>query len=153
MNHERAGANAPTRHSQVSSYTMNSSTKICAILNSCFAVILTDSVNSIVGFTVGSNARATAERPATAVRRTLVGSYEVFARFTSGNGLPLLATIRRGSEPRREPAPHLGQGVCLRRMSPLTSGGVGFQFFTHIVKVTGSPKASSVDCRVGGDRS
>jgi hypothetical protein len=115
----------------VSGYTTSSSTRTCKALASCFAVILTDSVNSIVGFTEVSNARATAEAPATAIRRTLVGGYEVFARFTSGNGLPLLATIRRGSDPLREPAPHLCKGVCLRRMSPLTSCGVGFQFFMH----------------------
>lgn len=131
MNYERAEANAPTRHSQVSGYTMSSNTKICAILDSCFAVILTDSLNSNMGFL---RAGAAVDAPTTAVRRALVGGYEGFAWFTSKNVLPLLTTFQRGSEPCWEPAPHLGQGVCLRRMSPRTSSGEGFQFFTHNVK-------------------
>ena len=125
----RAGAFAPTRHRKVSGYTMsNKITKTLPSLMSCFTVILTDSLNSNMGFL---REGAAVDAPTTAVRRALVGGYEVFARFTSGNELPLLTTFPRGGEPLGEPALHLGQGVCLRRMSPLTSRRVGFQFFMH----------------------
>ena len=106
----------------------NKTTKTLPSLMSCFMVTFTDSVNSNMGFL---HERATAEAPATAVRRTLVDGYEVFSRFSSGNGLPLLATKPRGCEPREEPAPYPGQGVSLQRASLLTPNGVGFQFFCH----------------------
>jgi hypothetical protein len=95
------------------------------ILMTWAAVILTESENSNMDF---PHARATAEAPATAVERALVGGYEVLTRFATGNGLPLLTTLRRGSEPRREPAQHPGQGICVQRTRLLTSCWVGFQF-------------------------
>ncbi len=122
----------PSRYYKVSGYTMNNkTTKTLPSLMSCFTVILTDSLNSNMGFL---RAGAAVDAPTTAVRRALVGGYEVFSRFTTGNGLLLLTTFRSGGEPLRESAPHSGQSVCLREMSPLTSSGVGFQFFkTHNV--------------------
>ena len=120
----------PTRHSKVSGYTSSTrtATKICMILMACAAVILTDSENFNMDFL---REEAATEAPATAVRRALVGGYEVFARVSFGNELPLLTTMRRGSKPRREPVSYLGQGVLARRTNPLTSNEIGFQFFMH----------------------
>ena len=128
----------PPRYSKVSCYMNRAmiAAKVCMTLIACSAVILTDSVNSNM---VIPHERATAEAPATAIRRTLVGGYEVFSRFTTGNGLPLFATFRRGCEPRRKPAQHPGQGIYLQRTNLLTSCRVGFQFFMANVMCTPGP--------------
>jgi len=61
--------------------------------------ILTVSLSSIMVCTYN---RATTDAPVTALIWLLDGGYDVFARFTSGNVLPILATKPRGSYPREE---------------------------------------------------
>ena len=129
----------PSRYDKVSGYTMsNKTTKTLPSLMSCFTVILTDSLNSNMGFL---RAGAAVDAPTTAVRRALVGGYEVFARFTSGNELPLLTTNPRGGEPlgdtQTEPWPR-----CLFAGDESASilFRLGFQFFMHNVEVTGAAR-------------
>ena len=64
----------------MSGYTKSATiaAKICMILMTCAMVILTDSVNSNM---VILHERASAERPAPAVVRTLVSRNEVFSRL------------------------------------------------------------------------
>ena len=91
----------PSRYDKVSGYTMNNkTTKTLPSLMSCFTVILTDSLNSNMGFL---RAGAAVDAPTTAVRRALVGGYEVFAMFNVlAHGLPLFATTPRDCKPRGE---------------------------------------------------
>ncbi|HRE72466.1 hypothetical protein [Accumulibacter sp.] len=66
----------------------------------CSMVILTDSLNSNMGFLRDG---AAADAPTTAFRRALVGGYEVFATFNVlAHGLPLFATTPRDCKPRGE---------------------------------------------------
>ena len=107
----------------------NKTTKTLPSLMSCFTVILTDSINSNMEFL---REEAAVDAPTTAVRRGLVGGYEVFARFSSGNELPLLTTIPRGGEPlgeaKTEPWPR-----CLFAGDESASilFRFGFQFFKY----------------------
>jgi hypothetical protein len=104
-NYARAGANAPTRRSQVSCYTsksrMTTNTRPSATI--CFAVTLTTSENSSIGFAfVGAATGA----PMTALTRTLVGGYV----FWLGHPAPTrhLTAIPRGRDSRgAPPAAHL----------------------------------------------
>lgn len=118
----------PARQSKVSGYTNSAmmTTRTLPSLMICAMVMLTDSVNSNMGFL---HERASAEAPAPAIKRALVGGYEVFSRFTSGNGLPLLTTKPQGCEP---------CGDCLRMRWPASSrcrsgneDAQVFQFFMH----------------------
>ena len=130
----------PTRHRKVSGYTMsnNTTTKDCKTLMSCFTVMLTDSENSNMGFL---HERTATDRPATVVKRTLVGRNEVLTRFATGNGLPLLPTDRGVASSTGNPMRPLGQGGCLRRMKPLTSCRMGYQFIkTHNAELTGADR-------------
>ena len=131
QNYERARAFAPARHRKVSCYTSStmSATKVCRTLMACAAVILTDSENFNIGFL---RDEAATEAPATAVRRTLVGGYEVFAMFSVlAHGLPLLTTKPQGCEPcgdtHAEPWPR----YLVAAANPPTAFRMGFQFFTH----------------------
>ena len=141
----------PTRHRKVSGYTMsNSKTKVCATLASCVTVILTDSFNSNMGFL---REGAAVEAPTTAVRRALVGGYEVFTRFASGNGLPLLTTIPRGCEPHGATLAAPRPRALFAAVNPHTTCCKGCQFFkTHNVKLTGAEPtgAASSDQRERG---
>jgi hypothetical protein len=120
----------------------NKTTNALQSAMSCFPVIFTDSTSENLNMVV-PHAKATAEAPATAIKRTLVGGYEVFARFASGNGLPLLTTNPRGSKPR---------GDFLRMHWPVSSRvrsgdeyAQDFQFKTPNAKNDATPKAVAVD--------
>ncbi len=93
------GAFAPPHYSKVSGYTRSTimATKICMILMTCAAVIFTDSVNSNMGFL---HERASAERPAPAIRRTLVGGYEGTNLGCQMNAF--FPAVLRGSDPLRD---------------------------------------------------
>ena len=102
----------PPHYSKVSGYTKSTmiAAKTCIILMTCAAVILTDSVNSNMGFL---HERASAERPAPAVGRTLAGGYEVFSPFiVMGNELPLLTTFHRVASSVGLAMRYSGQRVC-----------------------------------------
>ena len=110
----------PLRYSKVNGYTMsNRTTKTLPSMMSCFMVTFTDSFNSNMGFL---RDEAAVDAPTTAVRRALVGGYEVFT---------LLATIQQGGEPCWEPRSAPWPRICLWMVSPLTTSRVWFQFFTH----------------------
>lgn len=117
-------------------------------LVTCLAVRLTD--NTSENLNMGKlHVKATAEAPATAVKRTLVGGYEVFSRFTSGNGLPLLITIPQGCKSCGERAPILWPEVCLRFSQTI---GVAFQFFSPNVELWGERSESNTNAKLGVDK-
>ena len=70
-------------------------TKTLPSLMICAQVMLTVSENFNMEFL---REEAATEAPMTAVKRALVGGYEIFSPFTLGNGLPLLATVPRSCE-------------------------------------------------------
>ena len=97
-------------------------------LATCLAVKLTDSDSENLNM-IKAHVKATAEAPATAIERPLVGGNEVFSRFTSGNGFPLLATAREVASLTGEPMRNLGRGFCCGG-EPANAFRVGFQFLT-----------------------
>lgn len=127
----RAGDFSPTRHRKVNGYTMsNRTTKTLPSLMSCFVVIFTDSFNSNMGYL---REGAAVDAPTTAVRRALVDRNEVFSRFTSGNGFPLLPAVREVANLTRNTCCTLAKVFLARRTNPLTSSSMAFQFFMHNV--------------------
>ena len=98
-------------------------------LVTCLAVRLTDSTSENLNMEI-LHVKATAEAPATAIKRTLVGGYEVFSRFTSGNGLPLLTTLSaRLQVLRGKPYGSLAKAT-VAAVNPHTTCRMGFQFFS-----------------------